>query len=179
MTNQQLVIAVLSSSLLGGVFGAFITGKFNLRVKDREYENEYFKLVLAKRITAYESVQKLVTGFKTAVVDKDKQPYHLLLSHEDGPQEAHKLLFEISSQALWLTDDLFLRTRDISRLLFGASGHEDGSIAFAIKNYRKFALLREEIERLHTRDMLLLHEVRKFLRKKKFGAGFNEVQLGN
>ena len=178
MANLPLVTAVLSSSLLGGVLGAFITGKFNLRVKDREYENEYFKLVLAKRIAAYESVQKLVTGFKTAVVDENKQPYHFLLSHEDGPQETHKLLFEITSQALWLTDDLFLQTRDVSRLLFGASDDKDGSIAFAKKNYRKFALLREEIERLHIRDMLLLHEVRKFLRSKKISGGFSEVSLG-
>jgi len=99
MTTEQLVLAFLSSSVIGGAIGAFIAGRFDLRVKDREYENEYYKLVLAKRIAAYESIQRLVTGLKTAVLDEDRQPYHLLLSHEDGLPEAHKVLYEISSQA--------------------------------------------------------------------------------
>jgi hypothetical protein len=179
MTTEQLVFALLSSSVLGGVIGAFITGRFNLRVKDREYENEYYKLVLAKRIIAYESVQRLVTGLKTAIVDDDRQPYHLLLSYEDGPMDAHMLLHEISSQALWISDDLFLQTRDLGRLLYSATGHEDGTVAFAKKHYEKLATFREEIERLHIRDMLSLHEVRKFLRTKEVKGGFSNVQLGS
>lgn len=178
MTTEQLLLALLSSSVLGGAIGAFITGRFNLRAKDREYENEYYKLVLAKRIAAYESIQKLVTGLKTAVVGDDGQPYHLLLSHEDGPLDAHKLLYEISSQTLWLSDDLFLQTRDLGRLLFGATGHEAGSVAFAKKHYEKLATFREEIERLHIGDMLSLHEVRKFLKTKKVKGGFSNVKLG-
>ena len=74
MSIEKLFVALLSSSLLGGAIGAFITGRFSLGVKNREYENEYYKLVLVKRIAAYESVQKLVTGLKTAVLDEDRQP---------------------------------------------------------------------------------------------------------
>uniref|UniRef100_E6PTE1 Uncharacterized protein n=1 Tax=mine drainage metagenome TaxID=410659 RepID=E6PTE1_9ZZZZ len=74
MTTEHLILALLSSSVIGGAIGAFITGRFNLRTKDREYENEYFKLILAKRIAAYESIQKLVTGLKTAVLSDDRQP---------------------------------------------------------------------------------------------------------
>lgn len=178
MLTEQLVIAILSSSLLGGAIGAFITGRFTLSVKDREYENEYYKLVLAKRIDAYESIQLLVTALKTAVLDEDRQPYHLLLSSEDSLPNAHKLLNEITSHSLWLSDDLFLQTRDLGRLLFGAGKHEDGTIAFAKKHYQSFAKFREEIERLHARDMLSLHKVRQFLKAKKVESGFSVVQLG-
>lgn len=158
--------------------GALIAGRFNLSVKNREYENEYYKLILAKRIAAYESIQKLVTGLKSAVLDKDRQPYHLLLSHEDCLPEAHKLLYDISSQALWLSDDLFLQTRDLGRLLFGAIDHEGGVVVSAKKHYQKFATFREEIERLHIRDMLSLHKVTQFLNAKKVEGGFNNVRLG-
>jgi hypothetical protein len=178
MTTEQFVLAILSSSVVGGAIGAFIAGRFNLSVKDREYENEYYKLVLAKRIAAYESIQKLVTGLKTAVLDEDRQPYHLLLSHEDDLPEAYKCLYEISSQALWLSDDLFLQTRDLGRLLFGATDHEGGTVAFAKKHYQKLATFREEIERLHIRDMLSLHEVKKFLKAKRIEGVFSNVRLG-
>lgn len=178
MTTEQLVLAILSSSVIGGAIGAFIAGRFNLRVKDREYEIQYYKLVLAKRIAAYESIQQLVTGLKTAVLGEDRQPHHLLFSHEDGLPEAHKLLYEISSQALWLSDDLFRQTRDLGRLLFGATNHEGGTVVFAKKHYQKLATFREEIERLYIRDMLSLHEVRQFLKTKKVEGGFSNVQLG-
>jgi len=179
MTTEQLVFAILSSSVIGGAIGAFIAGRFNLRLKDREYENDYYKLVLAKRIAAYESIQQLITGLKTAVLDDDHQPYHFLLSHEDSLPEAHRLLLEISSHALWLSDDLFLQTRDLGRLLFGATNHEGGAVAFAKKHYQKFATFREEIERLHIRDMLSLYKISKFLKTKKVECGFSNVQLGD
>jgi hypothetical protein len=178
MTTEQLVLAILSSSVIGGAIGAYIAGRFNLRVMDREYENEYYKLVLAKRIAAYESIQRLVTGLKTAVLDEDRQPYHLLLSSEDSLHDAHKLLYEISSQALWLSDDLFRQTRDLGRLLFGATNHDGGTVAFAKKQYEKLAMFRGDIERLHIRDLLSLYEIRQFLKSKKCEGGFGNVQLG-
>jgi hypothetical protein len=178
MTTEQLILAIFPSSIIGSVIGTLITGWFNLQVKDHEYENEYYKLVIAKRIAAYESIQRLITGLKTAVLDEDRQPYHLLLSYEDGLPEAHKLLYEISSQALWLSDDMFRQTRDIGRLLFGATNHEGGTVAFAKSQYKNLATFREEIERLHIRDMLSLHEVRQFLKSKKVESGFDNVQLG-
>ena len=178
MTTEQLVLALLSSSVVGGAIGALIAGRFSLSVKNREYENEYYKLVLAKRIAAYESIQELVTGLKTAVLAEDRQPYHILFSHDDGLPEAHKLLYEISSQALWLSDDLFVQTRDLGRLLFGADDLEGGIVAFAKKHYRKLAMYREEIERIHIRDMLSLHKVPEFLNAKKVDGGVSEVRLG-
>lgn len=177
MSTEQLLLAILSSSVIGGAIGAVIAGRFSLSVKDREYENEYYKLVLAKRITAYESINQLVGGLKTAVLDEDSQPYHLLLSHEDGLPEAHKLLSEISSQALWLSDDLFLQTRDLGRLLFSATSQEGDTVIFAKKNYQKLATFREEIERLQIRDMLSLHKVKQFLNAKKIQSGFSNVRL--
>lgn len=177
MTIEQLVLTIISSSAIGGVIGAFIAGRFNLRVKDREYEHDYYKLVIAKRIAAYESIQELITSLKTAVLDEDKIPYHILLSQKDGLLDAHMIINEISSHSLWLSNDLFQQTRDIGRLLFSAPNHEEGIVDFAKKHYRKLATFRENIEILHTRDMLSLHDVKKFLKNKKVDCGFESVQV--
>lgn len=177
MTFEQLVVAILSSSVIGGAVGAFIAGRFSLSVKNREYENDYYNLVLAKRVAAYESIQQLVTGLKTAVLDNDGQPYHRLLSLDDSLPVAYRLLGEISSQALWLSDDLFIQTRDLGRLLFGATNHEGGTVAFAKKHYQEFATSRENIERLHIRDMLSLHKITQFLNSKNVQSGFGAVRL--
>lgn len=66
-----------------------------------------------------------------------------------------------------------------SRLLYGATGHEDGAVAFAKKRDKTPAMFRGEIERLHSRDMLSLHEVRRLLKTQKAIGGHGNVQLGS
>ena len=179
MTPESFGVLLLSSSVLAATIGAIVAGVFNMKVKHREYENEYFKIVLSKRIAAYELVQKLVTGFKTAVVDSDGKPYHLIFSREGDLSEVHVLLAQLNDQALWLTNDLFDRVRDLSRVLFQARSFKDGTIEFAKLQYQEFALFREDLERMQVRDMLSLHQVRQFLRKKEVKSGFENVKLGS
>lgn len=177
MTTEQLLIAFLSSSVVGGIVGALITGKYNLWAKDRDYENEYFKLVLAKRISAYEELEVLVTGLKTAVVGDDNQPYHMIFSKDDDWLSINKLLYNILSQTLWITDDLLQKIIELNRLNF--RGYKSGANVtdFAKEHYQTIALLREEIERKRTRDMLSLHKVAIFLKSKRVEGGFSELSL--
>ena len=178
MNTEQLLLAILSSALLSAVLGGVIAGLFNLRAKRRDYENDYFKIVLGKRITAYEQLERLVIHLKTAVLDKDNRPYHLLFSLDDDSASVYKLLFEVTSQALWFTDEIFLNTRDLNYLLFRGNNEDGGLIEFGKQNYKAIASIREEIERILTKDMLSLHDVPAFLELKKgAGGGFHAVQL--
>lgn len=59
-------------------------------------------------------------------------------------------------------------------MVFQASANDRGMIDFGQANYRAIALLREEIEMLHARDMLDLHNVKKFLKSKQKRVGFEQ-----
>lgn len=48
-----------------------------------------------------------------------------------------------------------------------ASSDERDLVEFGKSNYSPIAELREDIERLHARDMLALHKVEVFLKRKK------------
>ena len=67
MPTAQLLVGVLSSSLIAGILGALIGGWFTLRGKRNDYANEYYKVVLARRVQAYEEVERLINMVKTAV----------------------------------------------------------------------------------------------------------------
>jgi hypothetical protein len=71
MPTAQLLVGVLSSSLIAGILGALIGGWFTLRGKRNDYANEYYKVVLARRVQAYEEVERLINMVKTAVLDQD------------------------------------------------------------------------------------------------------------
>jgi hypothetical protein len=176
MTTEQIVLAILSSSLISGVLGAFIAGRYNLLAKQNEYVNDYYKFVLTKRIAAYEQLENLIVGISTSVLDKDNLPHHIIFTGNDPWPNAFKLLLDVS--ALWLSDELFAKTRDLNYLFFRGSQYEGGAVEFAKQNYKAIAELREEIERIHHMDMLSLHDVKGFLeRKKNNRSGFHEVRL--
>ena len=80
MPTAQLLLAVLSSSLIAGILDALIGGWFTLRGKRNDYANEFYKLVLARRMQAHEEVERLISMVKTAVLDRDGRPYHVLFS---------------------------------------------------------------------------------------------------
>ena len=92
--TPELWIAVLSSSVISGVMGALIAGWFNLRSKHTEYANTYYKMVLERRVKAYEAVERLINQIKIAVVDTDNRPYHLLFSKDDDHANVYKALMD-------------------------------------------------------------------------------------
>lgn len=164
--THELWLAVLSSSVVTGIIGTLIGGWFNLRSRRNDYANTYYKLVLDRRLAAYEEVEQLIVKIKVAVLDKDQRPYHLLFSDDDDQKSVYKLLFSVMSRALWYSDELFERTRDLNVLIYSQT-KDGGLVEFGKSHYREIAELRTAIEKLHARDMLTLHEVPKFLRSKK------------
>ena len=174
--NKELWLAVLSSSLISGVIGALIAGFFNLRSKRTEYINAYYKMVLERRVQAYEVVERLVTMIKIAVVDGDRRPYHILFSNNDEPA-IYRQLLDVMSQALWLSDDLFQKTRDLNLLIYGRDTAKESLIEFAKSNYIAIGELRTHIEKHHGRDMLTLHEVRQFIRTKRHADSYTPLPM--
>jgi len=173
MTEAQIWQVALSSSVIAAIVSAAI----NLWIKRNEYSNDYYKMVITKRIAAYEQLECLIIGLKTSVLDKDNKPYHLIFAKDDDWLTAHKLLQDVMEHALWLSEKIFEKTRELNYLIFGLS--QGNVIEFGKANYEKIATLREDMEKILAADMLELHHIRKFLReKKRKQSGFHPVNLG-
>ena len=176
--TEQLWLAILSSSVISGVLGALIAGAYALRNKRNEYVNDYFKTVIHRRLAAYEQLESLIVALKTAVLDSDNKPYHFLFSKEGDWETAHGLLFKVMSQGMWVSEEAFEKTRDLNYLVFRLNPSESSVIEFGKQNYEAIATLRAELENILATDMLTLHDVKGFLkRKRKNNHGFHPVRL--
>jgi hypothetical protein len=177
MTNQ-LWLAVLSSSLLSGIFGAFIAGVFGLRGKQNEYVNDYFKIIIKRRLDSYEKLEQLINALKLAVLDEDQKLYHQVFSSEGTWAEIYHVFLESTSHPLWLSDHVFAKTRELNIMFLQASSNEITLVEFGKSKYVVIAELREEIERLHAKDMRTLHDVEGFLKRKKVNkSGFVPIDI--
>jgi hypothetical protein len=175
--TAQFLLSLLTAVV--GILVACIAGFYTLRSRQNDYRNDYYKIVVARRIAAYEAVENLIVALKSSTIDvADRKVYHILFSSADGL--AHDLTGRVTSQSLWLSDRCFEKTQDISRKLFRLNGEDDASaIEFGKKNYEDLAQLRAELEDVLAEDMRTLHDVKRFFRKKKKSAeaGFKLYKL--
>lgn len=159
--------ALLASSVIAALLGGLIAGFVTLRVARNQYVNDYYKTVVQRRLAAYEQLEYLITMLKTSVADDaDNKLYHLLFSGGDGPK-AYEVMLHVSSQSMWLSDEVVQEAIDLNRLLFSCPIDQAGVVAFAKEHYRTIADTRTRLERLHSRDFLSLHKVPQFLKSKK------------
>ncbi|MBP7610108.1 MAG: hypothetical protein KA760_11460 [Steroidobacteraceae bacterium] len=159
--------AVLSSAAVSGAVSALVSGWFGLRSTHKEYANAYYKLILERRMAAYEEIERLIMSIKVAVVDVDNRPYHLLFSDDDNHGEVYRQLQGVMSKSLWLTDTLFEVTREFNVLVYSGLNHEASTVAFGKHNYAAIAAIRTKMEKIHAIDMLTLHDAPAFLKGKK------------
>lgn len=166
--------------VVGVILGALIAGAVTLLAKRNEYANDYYKTVIKRRITAYEQLENLIVALKTAVVDDDRRTYHFLFSYDDGLLRAYQLVQAVMSQGMWLTLDTFKKVRDLNYLIFSFNPDLGATIASAKEHYVKIAEIRSDLERLLAKDMLYLHRVRRFLKRrtKDIETGFGEISAG-
>lgn len=176
--TDPLWLAILSSSLLSGIFGALIAGAFGMRGKRNDYLNDYFKLVITRRIEAYELLETLINSLNLTVYDTDHKLYHQVFASEGGWAEIYRLFLDATSRPLWLGDEVFAKTRELNLMFLQACHDKREPVEFGKCNYKPIAELREEIEKLHAKDMATLHDVEGFLRcKKAKQSGFSPIDL--
>ena len=152
---------------------AFITCLFNnrqtMRVKHKEYVDDYYKQIVQRRIKAYELLEKFVTSLKVSVIDNEDQtkPYHIIFSHEEYYNNAYNLLLEITPQVLWLSRDSNDIARELNYILLRADNTEKSMIDYGKENYKNVVDWRSKLENMIAKDMLNLHDVERFLKEKK------------
>ena len=175
---ETIVWTIVSSSLVSAIVSALIAGRYSLRAKENEYINEYYRTVVQRRVLAYEYLERLIVSLKTAVLEGDRRPYHILFSNEDAFKLAYELLGNLTFHALWLSDEAFEKTRDLNYRLFRVKPEQVSTIDFGKENYEFIAGLRSDLERIVAKDMLELHAVERFLKaKQKKNWGFRAFDV--
>jgi len=177
---QHPWVTVITSWLGSGALSALVAGLYGLRAKRSDYVNDYYKAIIKRRITAYERLENTIVSLKASVADPaDDRLYHSPFSSENEEDWNRNVvsLTSVMSEGLWLSDEAFDELRELNLILFH-SKKPVSVVEFGKNNYQRIATLRANLERILARDMLYLHDVKRFLKSKdKSDPGFRKVKL--
>lgn len=171
--------------LLTGAFIAIISpsvsGYFNIFVKKKEYENEYFKQIVSKRLTAYEQLNQIIYIFKGSVQDDDGKVYHMIFQNEESFSNFHIVLFNNKSNSFWYSENLSKYLLELFKELgkIDAKNKQKG-ISYseiAKEEYKNLATLRDKIEIEMVKDLPKLYDINNFLNSKKIETSFLKRNL--
>lgn len=174
---NEVLLTIISSSAISVILGAVIAGYYSLRSKRNEYVNEYYKTVINRRIYAYEQLETLIIGLKSAVLDDDNRPYHLIFGIEKANIELHLLIGNVLDQGLWISNEAFQRTRDLNCMILNL--HASDGVEWGKWHYKEISDLRVDLETILARDLLTLYDVHKFLsnKQKKINNDFGPIEV--
>jgi hypothetical protein len=169
MDLSVIITTIISSSVIATILSSIIS----IKLKNLEFRNEYYKIVINKRLQAYEHLESIIARLKTSVLDEDDgKAYHLIFSYtaEKYFEFIHELMIT-NSFDLWVnsdTKDKFGTLRNVlNQISFDFETSDEKELVKAGKdNYKRIFELRNELETLVLSDVLSLHKIDKIKSKK-------------
>lgn len=172
---------VLSSVVLASIVSSIFTLIINNFTQNKSFKNDYYKLVINKRMEAYQYIDNQLKSMKLTVLDDDAMPYHSMFG---GDQQfiyanQHDLLLA-RANGIWLSDSMENSLSELNQLLFeinsNLTDNVNSNVVLAKKYYSRIVDTREKVENQLRKDMLVLYDVKGFLKEKK-KSGWVEYQV--
>lgn len=153
-------------SVLSIVGGALLTLITTLIVNRVSYKHEYYKMIIEKRIHAYNNVEHLAiaiksNSFKHIMDSVDSNKVSLLQPIMDDINLA-------KSETLWLSKEMKKALNDLDEKVFLFELENFQNVDFKKGSQLHIDLNKniQKIEQILKKDMMSLHKVRSFLRNK-------------
>ena len=162
-------IPFLTGAVAAAIGGAVITGAFNVFIKKQEYKNTYLKMVLDKRVVAYEAINTLIGTLKISFLDdEDKQIYHNVFHDQTDFFELLAFFSKITEHELWMSDETRKRLHNLRKQIANCSHQLPARnlIEIGKESYRQIGILRDELEKSFIQDLLHLYKIDQFLKNK-------------
>lgn len=176
---MNLFLTILTSSI-----GAAILNHFgSIYLRNTDFKNEYFKIVIKKRLEAYDLLEYLISILKVSSLDEtDGKAYHLIFAYgEDEYIKSTKINTLANSNNIWLSTKADEKLAEILSVFheinFSYNIQSKESLISAGKDYYfRIATLRTELENIVRADLIDLHKISD-IRGKKTKDGYVQINI--
>ena len=166
MSGIDFFQVVLSSSIIASIFTAVVS----LKLKNLDYKNEYSKKILDKRLKAYDCIENQIALMKTMVVNFDSNGYYLVFDDKErNSTKIQQNFFNTMKNSIWINKKTVLLMEELSDLLAEIlkKKNNENEILLNIckETYELLIQLTDELENFVRKDLLNLHNLKKFAKQ--------------
>jgi hypothetical protein len=172
MDFTNIITLVLTSSAISAGLTAFV----NWIIQKRNYQNDYFKKLLDKRIDAYEEVEDLASRMTNIVRLGNGKTCNFFCFA--GYKHFTEFLISVRvpiKKSFWLSDNISSMLTELNIFLLNEienkideNGDKDEQlIELGALNIEKFRTMRKNIQAELYKDLKDLHNIEKFVRELK------------
>ena len=173
MIDSEQVRIIFTSTLVASIVSIIVTYLITLRLKKIDFRNEYYKVVLTKRLKAYEFIEAQIAVLKSTVVEEDGKPYHVIFSYgEDKCIEFQQNSLIAISYGLWIDDATMKELENMNELFFSIDNQINSKtkaeiIEIGKKYYREISDSRFKLENSVKKGLYDLPNVKKIFKTKR------------
>jgi hypothetical protein len=173
MSNIELTKIILASSVVAGFISAIVSYFTSLRLKSLDFKNEYYKVILKKRINAYEHIERQIGVLKLIVLGDDKKPFHnIFIEGEARFLEYQQNLFFAITSGIWIDEKTSKELDKLNNLFYNLNNHihnksKEEMEEIGKEYYSKISGLRISLEDAVKTGLYDLHDMKKAFKINK------------
>jgi len=162
--------------LASGVVSAIISSIFGVWQKKIDYRNSYYKIVLDKRMAAYEKIQNILSHFFTIkYYDYDGNYYYCEIDTKEKLHVIRDKIKNCISDGLFISLKMFSAIRELDGLLQNCdNNNQDILICNIKKSNEDIKKILENASNTLNSDLLELYDVPKFLCESRHKNWFHK-----
>ena len=161
---------LLTSTVISGMLSSLISYFVSAWLKDKDYKNEYFKIILHKRLEAYEFLENQIAVLKSIVRNENKN-YNLVFSYGiDKFLNFQQNLHLAMSYSYWFNENTLRKMETLNDFFFVISQQveNDQELLEIGKNKNdELSQIRTSLEICVKKDYLELYKIEIFLKSKQ------------
>jgi len=163
---------ILSSSAIAAVVSSVCSYFIQRSALARSYKQDYYKMIIGKRMEAYQYVEAQIAVLKMAVVDdRTGEGYHMIFNYEDSEYQQYQSNLRLAlTHSMWLSENMIKALAALNQLFLTIDVEINQDVMHNIsvgkKYYTQLASARTDVENNLKTDLLTLYDVKNFLNKK-------------
>lgn len=172
--GSTLFIAVLtiSATAVGFVISTIVNWYVSLSKDKLAYKNEYYKRLIEKRFSAYESIESVLRNMQKIIHTEDPDwtrdyDWFVLFDSRESFDEFLNSVLSCSVAAWWLSKEMIGLISSFSQFLqteIRYKANDVNLVALGMRHHKKIKEYYFQIERILFNDLKNLHEVENFIK---------------
>lgn len=157
---NSILTSIIASTVIASIISSFVA----YRLKTLDYKNEYYKIILNKRLGSYKTVEQIILLLQAIEYLEDGTPYHSTFFSDNYFTELRTAVRDALYQSLWLSSQTLYNVKRINELIISFQFDEnlDRTIDIldkGIEQFKKIEDLKLNLEQSCRSDILHLHKL--------------------